>query len=185
VTGIGISRGCNALVWLAHKHPDLVRRLLLVGCPPDQMGPGSPVQRLDYHGHIERFLRHNDLEGLMRYVVSRVYSESDTQDLGQSTVIRMMMIPKETLLSFYDPDPGMDIKPLLPDIRVPTLIAHGTADRQVPFAAAEYLAAHVPGAVLYAFEGYGHAPQFTATHEFCHVLREFVRTGKDPKYRSA
>lgn len=71
----------------------------------------------------------------------------------------------------------MDIKALLSDIRVPTLIAHGTADRQVPFAAAEYLAAHVPGAVLYAFQGYGHAPQFTATQEFCNVLRKFVGTG--------
>jgi len=58
---------------------------------------------------------------------------------------------------------------------VPTLIAHGTEDRQVPFAAAEYLAAHIPGAQLYPFTGYGHVPLFTATQEFCEVLRRFVR----------
>jgi pimeloyl-ACP methyl ester carboxylesterase len=46
----------------------------------------------------------------------------------------------------------------------------------VPFAAAEYLAAHIPGAQLYPFVGYGHVPLFTATQEFCDVLREFVRT---------
>ena len=86
-------------------------------------------------------------------------------------------MPRETILSFYDPDPDMDIRPLLSAIRVPTLIVHGTEDRQVPFAAAEYLAAHIPGAQLYPFQGYGHVPLFTATQEFCDVLRRFVRTG--------
>jgi hypothetical protein len=32
-------------------------------------------------------------------------------------------------------------------------------------------------AQLYAFEGKGHLPIFTATDEFCEVLRRFVRTG--------
>jgi pimeloyl-ACP methyl ester carboxylesterase len=81
------------------------------------------------------------------------------------------------VLSFYDRDPELDIRPLLAAIRVPTLIAHGTEDRQVPFAAAEYLVTHIPGAQLYAFKGYGHVPLFTATQEFCDVLRRFVRTG--------
>ena len=89
------------------------------------------------------------------------------------------------MLSFFDRDPDMDIRPLLAAIRVPTLIAHGTEDRQVPFAAAEYLAAHIPGAQLYPFKGYGHVPLFTATQEFCDVLRAFVRTGRLPAQRSA
>jgi pimeloyl-ACP methyl ester carboxylesterase len=86
-------------------------------------------------------------------------------------------MPRETIRSFYDRDPDMDIRPLLAAIRVPTLIVHGTEDRQVPFAAAEYLAAHIPDAQLYPFKGYGHVPLFTATQEFCDVLRRFVRTG--------
>jgi pimeloyl-ACP methyl ester carboxylesterase len=92
-------------------------------------------------------------------------------------------MPRESVLSFYDRDPDMDIRSLLPTIRVPTLIAHGSEDRQVPFAAAEYLVAHTPRAQLYPFVGYGHVPLFTATQEFCDVLREFVRTEKVPKHR--
>ena len=113
----------------------------------------------------------------MRYHIARVFSEPDVADLAASRLLRWLDMPRETVLSFYDRDPEMDIRPLLPAIRVPTLIAHGTEDRQVPFAAAEYLAAHIPGAQLYAFEGYGHVPLFTATQEFCEVLRRFVRTG--------
>ncbi len=39
----------------------------------------------------------------------------------------------------------------------------------------------VPGAQLYLFEGRGHLPIFTATGEFCEVLRSFVLTGTVPK----
>jgi pimeloyl-ACP methyl ester carboxylesterase len=105
--------------------------------------------------------------------------------LAASRLKGWLDMPRETALSFFDRDPDMDIRPLLSAIRVPTLIAHGTEDRQVPFAAAEYLAAHIPGAQLYPFVGYGHVPLFTATQEFCDVLRAFVRTGGIPAKRSA
>jgi pimeloyl-ACP methyl ester carboxylesterase len=84
-------------------------------------------------------------------------------DLAASRLNRWLGMPRETVLSFYDHDPHMDIRALLPAIRVPTLIVHGTEDRQVPFAAAEYLATNIPGAQLYPFKGYGHVPLFTAT----------------------
>ena len=185
VTGVGISRGSNLLVRLADRHPGLVRRLVLIGAPTDIGSSDSPAQRADYLNTIAAFLANEDFEGLMRHHIGRVFSEPDVADLAASRSLGWLEMPRETMLSFYDRDPDMDIRPLLPAIRVPTLIAHGTEDRQVPFAAAEYLAAHIPGAQLYAFEGYGHVPLFTATQEFCEVLREFVRTGTVPEHRSA
>jgi len=176
ITGIGISRGSNLLVRLADQHPGLVRRLVLIGAPTDVGTSDSPAQRPDYLNATAAFLANDDLEGLMRYHIKRVFSEPDVADLAASRLKRWLGMPRETVLSFYDRDPDLDIRTLLPAIRVPTLIAHGTEDRQVPFAAAEYLAAHIPGAQLYPFEGYGHVPLFTATQEFCDVLRRFVRS---------
>jgi pimeloyl-ACP methyl ester carboxylesterase len=177
ITGIGISRGSNLLVRLADRHPELVRRLVLIGAPTDIGASGSPSQRVDHLNTTAAFLAKQDFEGLMRYHIGRVFSEPDVADLAASRLQRWLGMPRETVLSFYEPDPEMDIRPLLAAIRVPTLIAHGTEDRQVPFAAAEYLAAHIPNAQLYPFKGYGHVPLFTATQEFCEVLRRFVRTG--------
>ena len=48
-------------------------------------------------------------------------------------------------------------------------------DRDVPIAAAREMASRIPGSTLYCFEGKGHLPTFTATAEFCDVLRRFVR----------
>ncbi len=41
--------------------------------------------------------------------------------------------------------------------------------------AAELMTSSLPDARLHGFEGKGHLPLFTATHEFCEVLRSFVR----------
>ena len=177
ITGVGISRGSNLLVRLADTHPELMRRLVLIGAPTDIGASDSPMQRRDHLDATAAFLANDDFEGLMRYHIGRVFSEPDVADLAASRGKRWLGMPRETILSFYDRDPDMDIRPLLSAIRVPTLIVHGTEDRQVPFAAAEYLAAHIPGAQLYPFKGYGHVPLFTATQEFCDVLRRFVRTG--------
>ncbi len=177
VTGVGISRGSNLLVRLAHAHPELVRRLVLIGAPTDIGTSDSPARRPDYLNAVAAFIANNDFVGLMNYHIGRVFSEPDVTDLAASRSLRWLELPRETVLSFYDRDPEMDIRPLLAAVRVPTVIAHGTEDRQVPFAAAEYLAAHIPGAQLYPFKGYGHVPLFTATQEFCELLRRFVRTG--------
>jgi pimeloyl-ACP methyl ester carboxylesterase len=178
VTGVGISRGSNLLVRLDHIDPGLVRRLVLIGAPTDLGAGDSPAQRVDHLNTVATFLANDDFDGLLRYHVGRVFSEPDVADLAASRLERLRAMPRETMLSFYDRDPAMDIRPLLAGIRVPTLIAHGTEDRQVPFAAAEYLAARIPGAQLYAFRGYGHVPPFTATQEFCELLGRFVRTGR-------
>jgi len=181
VTGVGISRGSNLLVLLAHQHPEVIRRLVLIGAPTDVGTSDSPAQRVEYLNATAAFLANEDFEGLMRYHISRVFSEPDVTDLAANRLKGWLGMPRETLLSFYDRDPEMDIKPLLSAIRVPTLVVHGSEDRQVPFAAAEYLARHIPGAQLYPFTGCGHVPLFTGTREFCEVLRAFVRTGEVPE----
>jgi pimeloyl-ACP methyl ester carboxylesterase len=86
-----------------------------------------------------------------------------------------LKLPPDTILSFYDPDPEADVSGLLRDLGRPTLIMHGTDDRLILFDTAKYMAEQIPGATLYAFEGKGHMPIFTATTEFCGVLRRFVK----------
>ena len=44
----------------------------------------------------------------------------------------------------------------LDDIHCPTLVVHGTADRDVPFSNAKYTARSIPNAILYNLENVGH-----------------------------
>jgi pimeloyl-ACP methyl ester carboxylesterase len=106
-----------------------------------------------------------------------VFSEPATRELQELFVRTRLELPDETMQSFFDPDPTVEVTPILGEIDIPVLVTHGSADRMIEFMAAEFIAARLPDARIYAFQGKGHMPLFTATDEFCEVLRNFVRSG--------
>ncbi|CAM4331855.1 alpha/beta fold hydrolase [Paenibacillus tarimensis] len=61
--------------------------------------------------------------------------------------------------------------PLLPAVRCPSLIMHGTLDRICPYGAAEELAALLPGARLLPMEGAGHVPFLLREAEAAEAFR--------------
>ena len=77
----------------------------------------------------------------------------------------MLKLPRDTVLSFYDPDPHVNVVDLLPNLRVKTLVVHGTVEK-LALDAPRYLAKKIAGAKLYCFKGAGHLPAWTATEEF-------------------
>ncbi|MBI3031434.1 MAG: alpha/beta fold hydrolase [Candidatus Rokubacteria bacterium] len=182
VVGIGISRGGNVLLKVAAAHPSLVKKLVLVGTPLDDMRPGS-ISRLsnEFDLNFRAFLKQQNLEEAMPFFVATIITDPGTGDLADQFVRNILRLPRETVLSFFSPDDAADVVSVLERVKVPTLVTHGTHDRRVSMEAARYLAEHIPGAQLYLFEGRGHLPIFTATGEFCDVLRSFVRTGAVPK----
>lgn len=183
IVGVGISRGSNLLIQLAHKHPELVGKIMTVGTPLIGAN-GRPVLNPDYMAFRDEMALREDahsrsaIEELIRFHNRYVYSEPDSDQLRRMAAERVCRLPMETILSFYDPDPGLDIAPLLESIAVPALVAHGGEDQLVPRTASEIIASRIPGAQLYIFDGKGHNPMFSATDEFCDVLRNFIRTGR-------
>jgi pimeloyl-ACP methyl ester carboxylesterase len=110
----------------------------------------------------------------MHDFVATIPTEANTGELAEQFTRNVLRLPRESILSNWAPDPHVDIAPVLGEVKVPTLVLHGTEDRRVSPAAARHLARHIPDAQLYLFEGRGHLPIFTATAEFCEVLRRFV-----------
>jgi pimeloyl-ACP methyl ester carboxylesterase len=154
----------------------MISRLILVGCPlaPPDSGDLQTFSQEYLRQRAEAY-QEGDVEALLRLQNEFVYSEPGTEELKRSVLEHRLSLPPDTILSFYDADPEANVSPLLSRIRCPVLVVHGTEDRLISFATAEYLKHEIPNAQLYAFEGKGHVPIFTATAEFCEVLRRFVR----------
>jgi pimeloyl-ACP methyl ester carboxylesterase len=173
VIGVGISRFGNLLLKLAHAEPQLFEKLIILGTPPgDNSEAFFPAWYIDL---VRTGRETRDLESLIRSHTELVYSEPEMRELQEQTIRSRLLLPPETILSFFDPDPKIDlIMLILAEIQVPTLVIHGREDRLVAFTAAEEFLARLPNARLYAVEGKGHLPIFTATDEFCEVLRSFV-----------
>lgn len=172
VVGVGVSRGGNLLLRLAHAEPNLFRKLVTIGC-----SSGSPGQFFseEYLRQIRNLLDKGDIERIVRFHTSLVFSEPATRELRELFVRTRLQLPNETLLSFFDPDSSVEVTPVLGDIAVPVLVTHGGADRLILFEAVEFMMAWLPRARLHGFEGNGHLPLFTVPEEFCEVLRSFAR----------
>ncbi len=182
IAGLGISRGGNLLIKLAVAQPSLLDKLVLIGTPPDDLAPGMRWgPKPEDATEIIAALRAKDIETVLRLFADILYSEAATTDLVEEWVRSALRLPPQTILSFFSLDPEINVMPLLEAVAMPTLVTHGSLDRLVPLDAVRYLVEHIPGARFYAFEGKGHLPVYTATAEFCDVVRGFVRTGDVPE----
>lgn len=67
-----------------------------------------------------------------------------------------------------------DFRPLLPQLRVPTLLLQCHDDPAVPEEVSAYLLAHLPCATLVMLATTGHSPHLTAPVEVAAAIRHFL-----------
>jgi len=176
VIGVGVSRGSSYWVRLYSHCPHLIAKLMLVGMPPGgTSGEGRRFFSSSFLERVGQLRQDGDRKGLLELLFSHVFSEQNTEQLKQNFMDAAMRLPPETVLSFFDPDPSLDVSALLPTITVPTLVVQGAEDRQIHPDAAATIAGRVPGARMHLFPGKGHLPMFSATVEFCDLLTSFAR----------
>jgi len=68
----------------------------------------------------------------------------------------------------------MDVRPVLPSVRVPTLVLHRRHDRIIDIEGGRYLAAHIPDARLVEFEGDDHLPWVGDSDAIVDEIEEFL-----------
>jgi pimeloyl-ACP methyl ester carboxylesterase len=175
--GVGLSRSGNLLCRLAHGHPTAFAKLVTIGFAPGP--PGQPPFFTEaYLAENRRLAASGNHEEIVCVHTAFVFSEPSTQLLRDLFVRSRLALPTETTRSFFDPDPTVDVTPILGEIDLPILVTHGGADRLTDVAAAHYTASRLPNARLHIFPDKGHLPLFTATDDFCTVLEGFVGTNR-------
>jgi len=154
----GLSEGAAMAVLFAATYPERTAALVLrSACARTLWAPDYPW------GVTEDAHEHRVAERLRIYG-PRAEALEATNQLGEFT-------PEEAdaFIDYvrYGASPGMlealmrmnkdlDIRDVLPLVRVPTLVLHGAEDRLVPIEAGRYLADQIPGARFVVQEGIGH-----------------------------
>ena len=95
------------------------------------------------------------------------------QDAREVILAGAMMVPPHARQGMWARQFNND--DVLAAIPVPTLVVHGKADAVVLPAAAEHIAATVPGAKLLLYDGVGHAVALEAPERFNRDLMTFAR----------
>lgn len=116
-----------------------------------------------------------DLRATIAAFVDRCTPEPDVAHLrrwGRNMLARAESEAAARLFESHLDEPPLP----LADVRVPTLVIHGTEDRIVPLAVGEWVAASIPGARLVRVEGAGHVPTVTRPLEVAEAIRAWERT---------
>jgi class 3 adenylate cyclase/pimeloyl-ACP methyl ester carboxylesterase len=179
-----IDAGILAL-YFAAAFPDRVRALVLMNvaarysAAPDYPQGGTP-EAIDQYLEFTR--RHYGTE---RWAKANSPSlAGDERNLRWfAKLLRAMASPKESAEAFLSQQ-KLDVRPILPNIRVPTLVMARSANRWVSVAQSRHVAEHIPGARYLTLPGADHMPFGETPDLILDHIEEFltgVRRGGEPE----
>jgi pimeloyl-ACP methyl ester carboxylesterase/DNA-binding CsgD family transcriptional regulator len=180
---LGVSQGTAPAVTYAVRHPERVSRLILYG------------------GYALGWAHREDSDGLKRY---RAIIELCRQGWGQDNPVfrqlfTALFVPQarpeqiewfnelcrrtttpEIATRLLTSRSEVDVRELLPQVRVPTLVMHARRDEIVPFSSGKMLAAEIPNAEFVELDSRNHIllAEEPAWTRFKEAVLEF--TGRSP-----
>jgi len=155
---VGVSEGAPMSLLFAATHPSRCRALCLVG------GFAKLVRTPDYpHGFeseqieqaFEGVVAHWGEPGLMDVLAPSL--ASDAEERARWARFERVGSNPAAIRAAGRVMREIDLRPVLPQIRTPTLIIHARGDLVVPIGAGRYLAEHIPGAKIVEYDSRDHA----------------------------
>lgn len=143
----GVSAGSLTALQLAARHPDRVQALVLFAAYSRHLtAPGYDV------GHdpavVEAYARHVEARWGTGVALSSAAPSLAGDDDVRAYWARYQRLSASpaSAVRFLRAAAEADVRDVLPDIRVPTLVVHAERDQMVPIGQARYVADHIPGA---------------------------------------
>jgi pimeloyl-ACP methyl ester carboxylesterase len=176
----GVSEGGNLSALFAASYPQRTAALVTCGSfakriwSPDYPWAPTPEQREVDYRLVER--EWGGQMDLAHYVPSKVDDELFMRRLA--TYLRRAASPGAAV-TLMRMNTQLDIRAVLPVIRVPTLILHRIGERDVNVEEARFLAQHIPGARLIELPGDDHLPWVGDSDRLLDEVQEFL-TGVRP-----
>lgn len=181
----GVSEAVGTATMMAVMHPSRVRGLVLYGGAPRLLSsPDYPL------GMPSAFV--DEFIGQIRarwgdpvFVELEAPSMADDQVFRDwlGLLMRMSASPG-TAIAMLRLNAAIDIRDVLPLVRVPTLVLHRQHDRISPLHGGEWIAKAVPGARLKVLAGEDHLPFVGDAESVLAELQGFVTTLEEPPSRN-
>jgi pimeloyl-ACP methyl ester carboxylesterase/DNA-binding CsgD family transcriptional regulator/class 3 adenylate cyclase len=171
----GISEGGVMSALFAATYPERTAGLIIDGSYPSALArPGYPWgrSRETYESNLQRV---RTTWGTLADASGYAPSQVDNPELSRwwATFTQMSASPGDAA-DLLGMNGLIDIRGVLPAIRVPTLIIHATGDRVAPIQAGHYLAEHIPGARMLELDSIDHWPYFGDAELVLGEIQEFV-----------
>jgi pimeloyl-ACP methyl ester carboxylesterase/DNA-binding CsgD family transcriptional regulator len=183
---IGFSMGSLAAIQFAVEHPDRVLALIVIA------GFARWMRARDQPFGLTR----SDFEAMVRSLEEgwgtgvslpgscpSMMADRRFRDWGAR--VERHSCPPGTVRSVFGLAGACDVRPILGDVRAPTLVLHRAGDKVIDIAHGRHLAESIPGAVLRELKGDDHVffvgDQRAETDEMVRFLAEAVGVERSPR----
>lgn len=175
---LGVSQGAASAIAYAARHPERVTHLVLLGA--------FAAGRRDAEGIAQRkamatLIRNGWAQEnpAYRQLFASLFVPGATRELADAfNELQRRTTSAECAARYYEAAGQLDVRELLPQVKVPTLVMHSRGDAVVPIEAGRLLAAAIPGARFVALPGQNHMllEDEPALARFFAELRDFLAT---------
>ena len=176
----GISEGGSMCALFAATYPERTSALVMSGCYAkwikDLDYPWAPT-RAEHEAAFDAYERNWGTPIGFKTVAPSVANDERCRNWWARN-LRQGASPGAGI-ALYRMNIEIDIRAVLPSIRVPTLILHRTGDRLINVGNSRYMAEHIPNAKILELEGVDHLPWFGNADSVLDEIQEFL-TGVRP-----
>jgi pimeloyl-ACP methyl ester carboxylesterase/DNA-binding transcriptional LysR family regulator/AraC-like DNA-binding protein len=183
---LAISQGAAVAVAYAVRHPERVRRLVVINGYAAGWAVRADAAEL---ARREAMLTLTEVgwgadNSAYRQLFTNIYvPEATPKQMGWFNEMQRLSASPENAVRLQRVLSAIDVRELLPKVQVPTLIFHSRNDQAVPFAQGAELAAGIPNAQFIALESRNHIllESEPAWQEFAGKTREFLDSKSAPR----
>jgi class 3 adenylate cyclase/pimeloyl-ACP methyl ester carboxylesterase len=170
------SEGGAVACLFAATYPERTERLILQGCFARYIrAPGYEIgfDRSTYDKFAAVLARHWGTRETRTVAALAPSQVGDEAYLRWTMRFERQSLTPRDLLASTALNADIDVRGVLPAIRVPTLVVHARQDRLVPVELGRYLAANIPDATLFEYDG-DHMPGMVGVDEYMDAIEAFV-----------
>ncbi|MGQ0674804.1 MAG: alpha/beta fold hydrolase [Rhodospirillales bacterium] len=157
---LGISQGCAVSIAYAVRHPERVSRLVLYGgfavgrstaarieAERDEAAAMVTLTRLGWGKSNPAF---------RQMFTSQFIPDATKEQADWFNELQRKCTSPECAVRYLEAAGAIDVRPLLGQVRAPTLVMHARGDERAPFERGREMAAGIPGARFVALESRNH-----------------------------